>query len=547
MTNEQFLTQLIRLRRRVRDLEERALGAGPPPGGPETRAPSAAAGPLFEHAINGIATFQVLEDERGRPRDFVFLDVNPAFESLTGLSPDRVRGRSAPEMLPPVRGLEGGWRNFLADASRSAEPLQVELYCESFRGWLSVSARRLRQGSLVASFSDITERVTAEEALRESEERFRSIYDRSPLGVELYDREGWLLYANRASLDIFGVREPFEMRRVKLFDDPHIPAKAKGKLLEGKKVSFTVPFDLEREKKERQVRSRKSGVLYVEMHIAPLGPDLRDYGYLMQLQDVTARKLKEEEQARARDELERIVGERTRELSEANKRLRAEMSGREQVEARLRESVREKEILLKEVYHRVKNNLLMISSLLRLQSAQLKDREARDLFRESRDRVRSMSLIHEKLYQSADMASIDLRDYIRNLAVYLFRSYSTDASNVNLVIDVPPVSLDVDTIIPCGLILNELISNALKHAFPEGRTGEVRISLRQEDENSYELLVRDTGAGLPAGLDVRRTETLGMQLVCSLAEQLGGRLEVQSDGGTSFRITFREKASPASS
>ncbi|HIE30271.1 TPA: response regulator [Candidatus Poribacteria bacterium] len=201
-------------------------------------------------------------------------------------------------------------------------------------------------------------------------------------------------------------------------------------------------------------------------------------------------------------------------------------------------SLEEKEVLLSEIHHRVKNNMQIISSMLRLQGRYIKDETYLQIFKDSQNRIRSMALIHEKLCQSENMANIDLDSYIRDLANSLYRTYAI-AENVELKIDVENVSLSIDSAIPCGLIINELISNALKYAFPNGREGEISINFRRIGDE-VELVVKDNGIGMPQDLDLKHVESLGLQLVTTLVEnQLRGNLELSRTEGTEFRITFK--------
>jgi PAS domain S-box-containing protein len=217
-----------------------------------------------------------------------------------------------------------------------------------------------------------------------------------------------------------------------------------------------------------------------------------------------------------------------------------DITERRREEEKIRASLREKEILLKEIHHRVKNNLQIISSLLNLQSAHIRDPRALEVFKEGQGRVRSMALIHEKLYQSADLARVDFSEYIRNLAAYLFRSYEVNAGAVTLNVEAEDVLLGVDTAIPCGLIINELVSNSLKHAFPGATRGAINITLRPDGGERLTLCVSDDGVGLPEGFDLLDTPSLGLQLVNTLARQLGGEVEVGDGAGARFSITFRK-------
>jgi PAS domain S-box-containing protein len=213
---------------------------------------------------------------------------------------------------------------------------------------------------------------------------------------------------------------------------------------------------------------------------------------------------------------------------------------RKRAEAQIKAQLQEKDVLLKEVHHRVKNNMQVISSLLNLQSRRVKDPSVFEMFKESQRRIRSMALIHERLYQSSDLSRIEFSEYISNLATHLFHSYQVDAHRIQLKLETEKVHLNINTAIPCGLIVNELVSNALKHAFPDGRNGQLEIGLQQVPGDGYVLQVIDDGVGFPEGLDFRKTETLGMQIISTLVEQIDGRLELNREKGSAFRLEFNE-------
>lgn len=217
-----------------------------------------------------------------------------------------------------------------------------------------------------------------------------------------------------------------------------------------------------------------------------------------------------------------------------------DITGRKQAEEQIKISLKEKEVLLKEIHHRVKNNLQVISSLFNLQSRYINDIKSLEIFRESQDRIKSMALIHEKLYQSKDLARINFAEYIRNLANDLFRSYGVNLTDVTLKINVSNVFLGIDTAIPCGLIINELVSNSLKYAFPEDKKGIIRIDLYPDEYGKFILIIRDNGVGFPKHLDFRNMESLGLRLVKTLTKQLGGSIELNSNNGTAFKIIFAE-------
>jgi two-component sensor histidine kinase len=231
-------------------------------------------------------------------------------------------------------------------------------------------------------------------------------------------------------------------------------------------------------------------------------------------------------------------------LREANRKLEQKVSDRtvelverERTTEVVQSSLREKEMLLKEVHHRVKNNMQVISSLLNLQGKQIKDEQARLIFQESQNRVKSMALIHESLYQADDLSHIDFAEYLRKLVNHISRSYQMQTEAIKMKVNVGDIALGVDTAVPCGLIINELITNSLKYAFPAGTAGEILIDLSASD-GGYKLTLSDNGIGLPKELDIENANTLGLKLVRTLTEQLRGQLSHSNGCGTKFEITF---------
>ncbi|WP_017720849.1 PAS domain S-box protein [Kamptonema formosum] len=215
-----------------------------------------------------------------------------------------------------------------------------------------------------------------------------------------------------------------------------------------------------------------------------------------------------------------------------------DITERQQAEEQLKASLQEKELLLKEVHHRVKNNLQVICSIFSLQSQYIKDTQILSVLEDSQNRIRSMALIHEKLYQSDTLAKIDFGEYVRSLANSLLSSYNVSTHLIRTRVRVDSVSLTLDTAIPCGLIINELVSNSLKHAFPNGMAGEISIDLSVESEGEMGLTVRDNGVGLPEGFDFKKNNSLGLRLVRALTRQIQGNLNATSAGGACFEITF---------
>lgn len=207
-----------------------------------------------------------------------------------------------------------------------------------------------------------------------------------------------------------------------------------------------------------------------------------------------------------------------------------------------RAALHQKETLLQEIHHRIKNNLQVVASLLRLQSRRIKDEEMTALFRDSEDRVKSIALIHEKLYRTEDFSQIEFGQYLRELASGLFSAYGVNQAKISLRFDMDEVYLSIDSATPCGLLMNELISNSLKHAFDGMDEGEVDITLRSNPDGSVTVAVRDSGVGYPEGLEFERGGSLGLELVRTLTAQLGGSIEYNSSPGAETRITFTDRA-----
>lgn len=220
-----------------------------------------------------------------------------------------------------------------------------------------------------------------------------------------------------------------------------------------------------------------------------------------------------------------------------------DITERMRAEEQIKAALREKEVLLKEIHHRVKNNFNIISGLLSLQSRYIKDEQSQQVFKNSRERIETMALIHEKLYKSKNLSKIDFGDYLRSLTSYIFDSYSLQPEQVKLEIEVKKgIYLDIKTSIPISLIINELIANSIKYAFPENRKGEMRINLSDCDEEEYDftLIVADNGIGFPADMDIRKSDSFGMRIITALIDQLHGDIHLDKTRGTTFTIKFKK-------
>ncbi|MCB2186776.1 MAG: PAS domain-containing protein [Deltaproteobacteria bacterium] len=269
-----------------------------------------------------------------------------------------------------------------------------------------------------------------------------------------------------------------------------------------------------------------------------LDPDGKPHLFDGVVQDVTPRKRAELELARYRDHLEELVAARTRELE-------CEVAERQRRELELSAALAAKEVLLREVHHRVKNNLQSIAGLLDLQALHGATDLVADSFQDCRDRVRAMCLIHQQLYQADDLALVALGPYLENLAASLFRAYGAGERCPEFFHDAGDLCLDLDRGVACGLLFNELLSNTLKHAFPRGGPGRVTVLAHLSGRETVEIIFADNGVGLPPGLDLDTVPSLGLRLVRLLAEnQLGGRLEILPGPGAVFRLTFPRQVPP---
>ena len=237
------------------------------------------------------------------------------------------------------------------------------------------------------------------------------------------------------------------------------------------------------------------------------------------------------------------LNRKRRDLQRLNDALQAEIAQRRSAEEAVRHS-REKEVLLQEIHHRVKNNLQIITSLLRMQSRAVQDPAFSEALRECQNRVASMALIHDKLYRARDLTRVSFGEYVRDLTNNILTSYALPARSVRVRLDIDDLSLSLDYAVPCGLILNELMSNCLKHAFPVGHSGTVYIGFHTEGEEELCLVVRDDGVGVPADVDLGRTSSLGWRLIRALVEQLGGVVQCQTAGGTVVEIRFARQNAP---
>lgn len=367
---------------------------------------------------------------------------------------------------------------------------------------------------------DITSRKLMEEKLRQSELIYRAIGESIDFGVWICDPEGKNIYASPSFLELVGIKQE------------QCAEFGWGNVLHPDDADRTIAAwqQCVKERGKWDIEHRFRGVDGGWHPILARGVPVEDgRGKLICWAginlDISRQKKSEEALRHAHAELDQKVQQRTAELTEVN--------------ARLQESLLEKEMLLREIHHRVKNNLQVVSSLLDLQSSHTQDAQAMEMFRESQQRVRSMALVHEQLYQRGDLANIHFNEYLESLIDHLFVSYRVASDRIQLSMENhEDVQLSIDVAVPCGLLLNELVSNCLKHAFVGRETGQIRIALQLLDGDRLQLQIADDGVGLPRHVDMEHPETFGLHLVTLLVAQLQGSLEVEREHGTLFRIAF---------
>jgi PAS domain S-box-containing protein len=378
----------------------------------------------------------------------------------------------------------------------------------SVRNYLIV-AQKYHQGSAAVSVGiDITERKRAEAqktkliaSLQESEHKFRSLYEATSDAVMLLDEQGFF-DCNNATLAIFGCsnKEQFYGKKMSEFSPEFQPNGQDSSSLEAERISTAM-----------QTGSCRFDWIHKRVDGSEFPAEV-----LLNAMEINERKII---QAVVRD-----------------------ITDRKRDEDVIKASLAEKEVLLKEIHHRVKNNLQVISSLLKLQSRYIQDSRVIEMLKESQNRVRSMALVHEHLYQSKDLSNIDFAEYIQNLAHNLFQAYEINAQGIKLETTMAPCSLNIDTAVPCGLIINELVTNALKYAFTGQIKGKININFTLENRVCV-LTVSDSGIGFPQDLDYRKAPTLGLRLVGSLVKQIRGEIELLETAGTTFKITFSQPKS----
>ena len=433
--------------------------------------------------------------------DYTINEFNAAAESTFGYSRDEVIGQNISILFSDEGERDKVLSKINEQGSLANEIINRKKDGTFFISFLSASVLRNEHGEAVGAMGvsrDITAIKKAEEELRLSEERHRAIYDQAYIGIARIAKMGRFLLVNERLCDMLdysadelykktfyelGVQEEVEES---LVDWDH--------LLSGKIKNFS---------REQTYVRKDGGILSANVTVSLVRDSNNNPNYFVAVfEDITERK---------------------------------------EYERQLEESINEKEVLLKEVHHRVKNNMQVISSILNLQSSYITDENALGIIRESQDRIKSMSFVHESLYQSKTLSEVNFAEYIQNITRNLYHSYGRPEGGIELEFELDNIYLNLDTSIPCGLIINEVVSNSLKYAFQGREKGKIKIVFAKVSDDKMKLIISDDGIGLPKDFDIENAESLGLQLVTTLVTQVSGELDIDVSNGTSFGIEFKEQ------
>lgn len=446
---------------------------------------------LYSSMSEGAALFEAVLDENGKTIDFRFLDINDSLLKMFDLNRNEVIGRTITNFIG------SDLLSFFFEATNDNHPKSFEYYLKVHNRYFNFSVYSPKKGQYAGIVSDITERKSAEFILRNNEERYRDLVSGMNSGLIVYDAlekgEDFIIKdINPAALAIDNLKKDNAI---------------------GKSILKLFPV------------IKENGLLQVIQRVWKTGISERfpifyfDIGFTKGWRDIFIYKLSSGEIVTLYDDV----------------------TVKKEAEDQIKTSLSEKETLLKEIHHRVKNNLQIISSLLHLQESYISDPQAINVFRDSQNRVKSMAIIHEKLYQSKDLSNVDFKSYIQNLTASLYNSYGINYEKIKLVIKSGNIMFNIDTAITVGLLLNEILSNCFKHAFPDGKVGMISINLRKRGKSNF-LSVKDNGIGMPRDIDRKKINSLGIQLIFSLSQQLEGKCYITSGKGgfqgTEFKIVF---------
>ncbi|MBF0559411.1 MAG: PAS domain S-box protein [Nitrospirae bacterium] len=455
---------------------------------------------ILESALVGIA---YLKDRR-------FVWINSKMEQMFGYPMSEIIGQTTELFYPSHESYE--------QLGSEAYPVLAAggtYYCERKMKrkdvslfWCSISGKTIDPSVELSTgtiwiLEDITERKQAEEKLTESNERFRSLVETTSDWIWELDESGIYTYVSPKVKDLLG------------YEQQEIIGKS--------------PFDLMSQEEAKRVAEEFGAIVNARRLFAGLeNTNLHKDGRLVVLETSGVPIFDAEGKFRGYRGIDRDITERKK------------------AEEQIEQSLREKETLLRELYHRTKNNMQVITSLLGLQSRGIDDKKTLQILEDTKDRIQSMALVHEKLYKTKNLSQVYLDDYIKDLANALMKSHNVDKEQISVHTDVERIPVSIDTITPLGLVINELMTNALKYAFPDNKKGEIIIKGSLNEDEIIEITFSDNGIGMPQNINLKKTESLGLTIVRTLVvSQIKGKLEMQTNKGTAFIIKFKDKGLPA--
>ena len=443
----------------------------------------------FRALFSSMDDLIVVLDRKGK-----YLEIAPTNPNLLYKPEEEMIGKTLHEVFHEEKATY--FLNKIEESLNSQVPISVEytLDIKNKKYWFEGRISPMIEDKVLLVVRDITVSKLSLKKLVESEEKYRNLVESIAEGLVIVDENENFLFSNKAALDIYGYTEDeiLTMNVKDLVSEKSFKTiqKETAKRMNGKSSKYEI--NIIRKNKDKRLTS---------ITASPLFKDGKFIGSFELFIDITDIRKAEEE---------------------------------------LRASLREKEVMLQEIYHRVKNNMQIISSMLKLQSVHVTDENALNLFKNCQNRVRSMSLVHEKLYRSKDLSRTNFGDYINSLMRNLFISYGVSEKRIRYNIEAKDIFLNISTAIPCGLIINELITNSIKFAFPDDKKGHIIIKLSKDKKDKFTLIIRNDGIDFPEEIDLENPSSFGMQLVNILTQQLHAESDIVRKGGTTFKFIFNE-------
>jgi|GEM_PF-4543094 PAS domain S-box-containing protein len=449
---------------------------------------------LFENLTAGFALHQMIYDDQGNPVDYRYLELNPEFERLTGLAGSNLIGKTIRQMVP---GTEQYWIDVFGKVAKTGEPIAYENYSRDFGKYFDTWVFSPQKDQFAVVFTDVTARHKALDALNESREQFNRVFDAAPVMIALSDRDSGLIYLVNAEATRMSGFSIDEMIGKSSVDIGFLAAEDRAQIIE--------------------VLGRQGRVDGLDVRFRTKDGQVLDCLFFAEMVTINGK-----------EELLSIF---------------QDIGPRRRAERAVEEALKEKEILLRELYHRTRNNMAVIVSFLRMGAQDLGDPRVLEVFNQAENRVQTMALVHQKLYEAENLSRIDLSNYLASLVELLSDNLTQGRPNLTIGARLAPCPASIDTAMACGLVVNELVTNAFKYAFPDGRPGTIEVSLTHAEGSDPCLSVTDNGVGFPVGFDSRVEGGVGLEVVRSVARlQLRATSDIRTgpNAGVAWSFTFPE-------